>query len=57
MFGLERLRADVARLVRQPGYRYLDALKEDVDRFAAGAEQHDDITMLSLSVSPPDGNS
>jgi serine phosphatase RsbU (regulator of sigma subunit) len=57
MFGIERLREDVAKLAGQTGYRYLNALKEDVDRFVAGAEQHDDITMLSLYVSPPDGDS
>jgi len=50
MFGKERLRKDVAKLAGQTGYRYLDALKEDLDRFVAGADQHDDITMLSLGL-------
>lgn len=50
MFGLDRLQQDVERIAAFPRGRNLDRLVDDIDRFVAGAEQHDDITMLSLSV-------
>lgn len=48
MFGLERTRDSLNRRRRLSPHEILTGIKADVDAFAAGAEQSDDITMLAL---------
>jgi sigma-B regulation protein RsbU (phosphoserine phosphatase) len=50
MFGVARLQKDVVEIAAQTQNGYLNALVEDIEEFVSGAEQHDDITMLSLCV-------
>ncbi|MBI2191418.1 MAG: SpoIIE family protein phosphatase [Planctomycetes bacterium] len=55
MFGLDRLREDVVRIAHETRNGYLQALVRDIDAFVSGAEQHDDITLLALSLSEVKG--
>ena len=48
LYGEERLKVCLDRLAAAPLGEVLPAVKADVDRFAAGADQFDDITMLLL---------
>ena len=50
MFGMARLQKDVVEIAAQTQNGYLKALVADIEEFVSGAEQHDDITMLSLCV-------
>ena len=48
MYGLERLEAALNRLAGETPQGILEGVKADVDAFAAGANQFDDMTMLCL---------
>ena len=45
-FSVERVVASLRACVHEPGEKILDRLIEDIDAFAAGAPQFDDITMM-----------
>lgn len=47
-FGEEHLEATLGEVTRQNCREIIDAIKEDVDAFVDGAEQSDDITMLTI---------
>ena len=48
LYGEERLRGCLDRLAPRPLESFLGEVKADVDAFAGGADQFDDITMLLL---------
>lgn len=50
MFGIERLQKDIAQILHRSKNGYVQNLFEDIQLFTSGAEQHDDITMLALSL-------
>jgi serine phosphatase RsbU (regulator of sigma subunit) len=46
LYGLERLREIITREGRQPAKALANLIVEDIDRFRAGEEQPDDLTLL-----------
>jgi len=53
LFGDDRLLLAMNQYRDLPPEELLDAIKKEVDRFAEGAEQADDITMLALKIRQP----
>jgi len=52
LFGQMRMVASLNGNAGLPLKEFTDAVKSDIDKFAAGAEQADDITMLALRFNP-----
>jgi serine phosphatase RsbU (regulator of sigma subunit) len=50
MYGFERLQALLERYSRSGAQELLDAIRDDVTHFAGEAEQHDDITVVAVTV-------
>lgn len=50
MYGLERMTAALNRYKDTPVEEMLVLIKQDIDRFVAGAPQFDDITMLTIEM-------
>jgi len=49
-FGLENIRNTISKHAHASAQNLADSLKEEVAKFAKGAEQHDDITLIVLEV-------
>lgn len=49
-FGLKRIREKIAEYADKNPKEIIDNLVRDLDEFAAGAEQHDDMTMVVMKV-------
>ncbi|MBR1660449.1 MAG: serine/threonine-protein phosphatase [Oscillospiraceae bacterium] len=56
-YGMERLDAALNRLADRDPAGILMGVKEDVDAFAAGAKQFDDVTMLCVEYKGPSASS
>ncbi|WP_018995141.1 SpoIIE family protein phosphatase [Thioalkalivibrio sp. ALJ2] len=55
LYGEDRLFALYGEIASQPARQQVDAVLESVERFADGATQADDITVLALRYCPGDG--
>ena len=53
LYGEERLEMEANKIAALPPKGIVDAVREDVDRFADGAEQADDITIMLLEIGSP----
>ncbi len=53
LYGEERLEMVANRIAALPPKGIVEAVREDVDRFADGAEQADDITIMLLEIGSP----